>query len=191
MTVDGTSLAPTPSPGADRAFLALRAVGLLALAYAFVWLGPAAELALALAVVGLVVRLSIIDIRTRTLPNRIVLPGAAFVLAAHGAIDPDRLVEFAVAAAATALVLLLASLPYRGALGMGDVKFGLLLGAAVGKGAVLAISVTFISASLFAVALFVVHGRRARGMTMPFGPFLALGTLAAILAAEPWHQVVS
>ena len=54
------------------------------------------------------VALAVIDIRTRRLPNRVVLPAAVVVLAAQMAIAPDRALEW-VAAALGAFALLFAA----------------------------------------------------------------------------------
>ena len=67
---------------------------------------------------------------------------------------------------------------------MGDVKLGLLLGATLGWGAIGAILVAFLA--VFPVATFVLirRGRGARGATLPFGPFLALGGLVILIVPQ-------
>ena len=81
---------------------------------------------------AVLVALSVIDVRTRRLPNRIVLPAAALVLAAQIAIAPDRALEWTLGALGAFAFLLAAALLNPAGLGMGDVKLALLLGAALG-----------------------------------------------------------
>jgi leader peptidase (prepilin peptidase) / N-methyltransferase len=147
-----------------------------------VLLGPAGRVVVPTIAVGILLYLSVVDVRHRILPNRIVLPTSSFVLAGHIATRPERSEEWLLAAAGTFVVLLALSLPSRGGLGMGDVKTGLLVGATVGSGAALALMVAFLTAPIYALALVIRHGSGARAMAFPFGPFLAFGTAAALAA---------
>lgn len=122
--------------------------------------------------------LSVIDVRRRIVPDRIVLPAAAVVLAARTLAHPSPV--WFVAGLATALFLLVVG--GRGGIGMGDVKLGLLLGFAAGRGVLLALPLAFLVAAIPALVLFVRHGRRARGMAIPLVPFLALGESVVLLA---------
>ena len=57
--------------------------------------------------VAVLVTLTVVDIRTRRLPDRIVLPAALIVLATHIALAPDRALEWIAAALGAAGVLFL------------------------------------------------------------------------------------
>lgn len=177
---------PTPTEtGATRPAWRVRPAGLAlggALACAAllrVGTTPAGILAAAvLAVLGV---LAVIDLQWRVLPNKIVLPAIAGVLAWQLAFLPDRFVEALVAAVGAAVFLLLPSLFRRGAIGMGDVKVAALLGAALGAPVVLALAVGSLAA--WPVALVMVLRRASvRGATIPFGPFLAFGGAVMLLA---------
>src|SRR6266540_1777705 len=102
---------------------------------------------------AVLVVLSVIDIRTRRLPNRIVLPAAAIVLAAQITIAPDRALEWVL-----------------GAFG----AFALLLGAALGWAVAPALVVGFVAAAIAGVVMIARSGWSARKATLPLGPFLAL-----------------
>lgn len=178
--------APAPSdPSATRPAWRVRPAGLAlggALACAAllrVGTTPAGILAAAvLAVLGV---LAVIDLQWRVLPNKIVLPAIAGVLAWQLAFLPDRFVEALAAAVGAAVFLLLPSLFRRGAIGMGDVKVAALLGAALGAPVVLALAVGSLAA--WPVALVMVLRRASvRGATIPFGPFLAFGGAVMLLA---------
>jgi leader peptidase (prepilin peptidase)/N-methyltransferase len=68
---------------------------------------------------------------------------------------------------------------------MGDVKLALLMGAALGRNVGVGLMVGMLSALLPSLVLFVRHGTKARKMKIPFGPFLALGAVVALLFGGP------
>jgi prepilin signal peptidase PulO-like enzyme (type II secretory pathway) len=68
---------------------------------------------------------------------------------------------------------------------MGDVKLALLMGAALGRTVPVAMMVGMIAALLPSAVLFARHGSKARKMAIPFGPFLALGSVVALFAGAP------
>jgi leader peptidase (prepilin peptidase) / N-methyltransferase len=137
------------------------------------------------AVAAILVELAAIDLERRTLPNRIVLPATLLVLGAWLALDPSRYVESLVSALAAGGCLLLPSLIRPGAVGMGDVKLAILLGAALGGLVAAALVLGLCAAGGFALLLVVSRGRSALQQEMPLGPFLAGGAIAAILLAAP------
>jgi leader peptidase (prepilin peptidase) / N-methyltransferase len=135
---------------------------------------------------AVLVTLAVIDVERRILPNVIVLPAAALVLAAQVTLEPARALEFAVAAVGAAAVLFALFLVNPRGMGMGDVKLALLLGAALGSHVVGALVVASFCALPVALVLLARHGREARGMAIPFGPLLALGAIAVgLVAAAP------
>ena len=125
--------------------------------------------------------LSAIDIDRRLLPNRIVLPATAIVLAAQVVLAPDHRLEWPVAALGAATFFVVARLLSGCAIGMGDVKLGLLLGAGLGAGVVPAIALGAFAAGAFGVVLLARHGASARRAAIPYGPFLAAGAIAVVL----------
>lgn len=163
---------------------------------------PAVELAAALLVSGCVwkfglrpealvaaffclalVAVSATDLEHRVIPNRIVLPAAAVVLAAQTAIHPS--VEWTAGALGASGFLFAAALAYPAGMGMGDVKLALLLGAMLGRTVPVAVMVGMAAALVPAVVLLARHGAKARKMGVPLGPFLALGAVVALFAGHP------
>jgi len=125
--------------------------------------------------------LATVDLERRIIPNRIVLPATALVLAAQLVAYPHHAIEWIAASAGTALFLLMPSVARPGALGMGDVKLGLLLGAALGRHVITALLVGFFALWPLAFFLFLRHGAAvARKTAVPLGPFLAAGAVAAM-----------
>lgn len=157
------------------------ATALLAVACVAVW-GLTAYTALAVFFCAVLVTLSAIDARLRTVPNRIVLPAAAVVLVAHTAIDPSP--EWALAALCASGALFLAAFAYPKGLGMGDVKLAFLLGAMLGATVSVALMLGFLAALVPSVVLLARYGSAARKMAVPLVPFLALGSLVALFFGE-------
>ena len=126
------------------------------------------------------VLLTAIDLDRRLIPNAIVLPALAFVLVAQIAFFPDRTLEWVLASLGAALFFFLPLLIYPAGMGMGDVKLAALLGAALGKAAVLAVVAGLLAVSVVAVVILVREGLGARKKAIAFGPFLAFGGLLAL-----------
>ena len=158
---------------------------------------PAVELATALLVAGcvlafglsldalvaalfcaLLVAVSATDLEHRIIPNRIVVPGAAVVLAAQTALHPSP--EWALGALGASGFLFVAALAYPKGMGMGDVKLALLMGAMLGRTVGVALMLGMVLAMVPGLVLLARHGSAARKMGIPFGPFLALGSVIAL-----------
>jgi prepilin signal peptidase PulO-like enzyme (type II secretory pathway) len=129
---------------------------------------------------GVLVLLTSIDLERGVLPNVIVLPSAALVLAAQVLFFPEQALEWVIAAVAAGTFLLMPELIRPGAMGMGDVKLGLLLGAGLGYEVLAAIFLGSLVVLPVAIVLLVLPGRSVRGTTIPFGPCLALGALVLL-----------
>jgi leader peptidase (prepilin peptidase) / N-methyltransferase len=65
-------------------------------------------------------------------------------------------------------------------MGMGDVKLALLMGAALGKTVSVALMLGMLAAMVPGMFLLAKHGKAARKMGIPFGPFLALGSVVGL-----------
>ncbi|HWB21718.1 MAG TPA: prepilin peptidase [Gaiellaceae bacterium] len=128
------------------------------------------------------VTISATDIERRIVPNRVVLPATAVVLALQIAWRPS--LEWPVAGLGAASFLFLAALAYPRGMGMGDVKLALLLGVAVGRAVPVALLVGMVAALVPSVILLARHGAAARKMAIPFAPFLALGGVVALFAGR-------
>jgi leader peptidase (prepilin peptidase)/N-methyltransferase len=148
---------------------------------AFTSYRPGASALVAAFLAAVLVVLAATDLERRVIPNRVVLPAFALTLVARVLINPGSSVKFAVAALAAGAVFMLLSLAGRSWMGMGDVKFILLLGAGLGGGVVQAVMIAFLSLFPVAVATLLRGGLAARKATLPFGPFLAFGGLIVLI----------
>jgi leader peptidase (prepilin peptidase)/N-methyltransferase len=136
------------------------------------------------------VAVSATDIEHRIIPNVIVLPAAVIVLAANSALHPS--LQWVLAALGASGFLFGAALAYPKGMGMGDVKLALLMGAALGRTVPVALMIGMVAALVPGLYLLARHGQAARKMGIPFGPFLALGSVVALFAGHPllhayWH----
>ena len=144
--------------------------------------GLSARMVVAAFFCAVLVAVSAIDLTHRIIPNRIVLPAFAIVLPAQTLLEPSP--QWALAALGASGFLFLAVLAYPAGMGMGDVKLALLMGAALGKYVGVALMLGMVFALLPAVFLIARHGAAARKMGIPFGPFLALGSVVALFAGD-------
>lgn len=149
--------------------------------------------------VGTSVLLTITDIDTKLIPNRILLRGGglsaiALVVGALFAAAPGPLLRALAASAAYFGAMLILALLARGALGFGDVKLAALLGAFTGylgwgHLAVTAVG-SFIIAGLVALVLLVFR-LASRRDHIPFGPFMVAAAFVAVYFGDAiidWYQ---
>jgi len=131
---------------------------------------------------AVLVVVSATDLEHRIIPNRVVLPATAVVLAAQTALHPSP--EWALAALGASAFLLAAAIAYPAGMGMGDVKLALLMGAMLGRVVPVALMLGMLLALVPSAVLLARHGAAARKMGIPFGPFLALGSVIALFWGE-------
>ena len=157
---------------------AVELVTALLLAGCVLAFGLTAEAAVAAFFCAVLVAVSVIDLEHRIIPNRIVLPATVVVLVGNSVRDLSP--EWALAALAGSGFLFAAAIAYPAGMGMGDVKLALLMGAALGRTVSVALMVGMVAALVPSVVLLARHGAKARKMGIPFGPFLAIGSIVAL-----------
>jgi leader peptidase (prepilin peptidase) / N-methyltransferase len=180
-SVDGVAESPAPRT------LRTAAIGGLCGVFAAASLahsGTSARGFIGAAFCAVLVVLAAIDLQRRLLPNAIVLPAAGVFLVAQLAFYPGHALEWLLGSFGTALGLLLLLLINRQGLGMGDIKLGLLLGAVLGTHVLAALALGFVLALPVALYLLARHGAAARNAVIPFGPFLAAGSIVVLLTTS-------
>ena len=139
------------------------------------------------------IALTWIDLRTRRLPRQIIYVTAAIgvpllCLAAAVRHEPRRMWMMVLGAGIALCFMGAVYLLSRGGMGDGDVRLSPLLGAYLGwlnPGFVgVGLFLGFLAGSIVGVAL-MAAGRGGRKTAVPFGPFLALGTIVAFWAGQP------
>lgn len=164
--------------------------------------GPTAALPALLLLGWALVVVTLIDLEHLIIPNRLtyrLAPIMAVLLVAAAVTDgawADLRRGLVVAMVLPGGMLLLSE-AFRAArgqagLGMGDVKLAITLGLVLGYlgtwSVVIALYATIITAVTVAFGL-IIAGRAKLASRIPFGPYLATGTLIAILAGQPLTDV--
>jgi leader peptidase (prepilin peptidase)/N-methyltransferase len=140
----------------------------------------ALRVALGLLLVTTLVPVTLIDLDTRLIPNRITLPAAVAALAAGLLLDIEFVPEQLIAGAAAFAFFFLAALLYPRGMGMGDVKLAGVLGLYLGRAVAPAIFLALIAGVVVGLVIMARVGQaQGRKTAVPFGPFLALGGLVA------------
>ena len=153
-----------------------------------------------LVVFAALLAISAVDLERYIVPNRILYPAlfvAAPLLVLAAAADGEWSSLWGAAlggALAWGLLFAIHMASPRG-MGFGDVRLAGLVGMLLGWLSIghvlLGLFLGFLTAAVVGVAL-VLAGTRGRKDKVPFGPFLALGTILAVLVGEPilsWYAV--
>jgi leader peptidase (prepilin peptidase)/N-methyltransferase len=146
--------------------------------------GISLELLLHLPFAAMLIAVAGIDFEHRIIPNRILAPLAVWGIGASAFVRPDALPELLIAGAAAFTFLLLAAVAYPAGMGMGDVKLAGVMGLYLGLSVAPAMLIAFLLGSIVGLAIMAREGAGARKKGVPFGPFLALGSLVALLAGS-------
>lgn len=143
--------------------------------------------------VAVAIALFMIDIDVRRLPNAIVLPSwlvvaVGFAVVALVTGTWTDLWRSLLAGLASGVLYFGLAMAYPAGMGMGDVKLAVLLGLVLGWFGWPQVIVGFFAGFLFGAIwglLAMAAGKAGRKSAIPFGPFMILGALFALLAAEP------
>jgi leader peptidase (prepilin peptidase) / N-methyltransferase len=154
------------------------------------------DIALGLVLVTVLMPVALIDLEHRIIPNKITGPAALAAVAIGAVTQPGGVPEQLIAGAAAGGFLLLFALAYPRGMGMGDVKLAAVLGLFLGRSVGVAVMVAVLVGSLVGAGIMAHQGvEKGRKTAVPFGPFLALGGVVALLvgpALVHWylHSVI-
>jgi leader peptidase (prepilin peptidase)/N-methyltransferase len=147
--------------------------------------GDATRLAMGLVLLAFLVPMALIDLEHRIIPNKLTGPAALVAVVLGTVLDPGGEVERLLAGVGAGGFFLLAALAAPGGMGMGDVKLagvlGLFLGGAVAPALLIALLVGVLVSAVVIARKGVAGGRKT---AIPFGPFLALGGIVAMLVGS-------
>jgi len=161
---------------------------LMALSVGAKWVLPAYLLFAAV-----LVALSTIDIDTRTIPNRLLYPAgiAGTMMLAAGALLDSNAGDLVWAAAGALMgfaILFAIWFVAPGGMGYGDVRFAAYLGLHLGYLSLghvaLGLFIGFFLGAISGIYL-LLGGRHDRRAKIPFGPFLAMGAVVAVVVGDP------
>ena len=142
------------------------------------------EIALGACLAATLATITLTDLEHRVIPNKVLIVAALVAVGLLVAGDRDALAEHAIAAAIAFAVMFLIAIVYPRGMGMGDVKLAGVMGLYLGKAVAPALLIGFAAGALFGLALIASRGAEARKQTVPFGPFLALGAVVALVAGD-------
>jgi leader peptidase (prepilin peptidase)/N-methyltransferase len=160
------------------------AVGAAFAGTALVLYDDPAKLALGLVFVAVLAAITLTDLERRVIPNAVLLVGSVIGVGIVAATDPASLPERAAAAAGAGAFLLLFALVYPRGMGMGDVKLAAVMGLFLGVSVIPALFIGIALGAVVGLWLMLRYGAEARKHAVPFGPFLAIGGVAGLLAGS-------
>lgn len=176
------------APGSPSLPAILASAGMAAWGAYAGWRTPRLDTLLAaLLLTAILLALSLVDFRTRRLPNTLLLVLLAWAVAQALWLGQPTLLDAGVGLLVGGGLLLLVALVGRGAMGSGDVKLAAVLGAALGFPAI--VSALLFGALAGGVAALVLLATRRAGRKdwMAYGPYLAFGAwLVWTRAAGLW-----
>jgi leader peptidase (prepilin peptidase)/N-methyltransferase len=136
--------------------------------------------------VGVTVTLTLTDIDTKLIPNRILFPGTvvgAVLLTGGALVESGPILRAFAGGAIYFLVLLVVGLAARGAFGFGDVKLAFLLGLFTTyrswETLIVAVFAAFLLGGVVSLII-IVFRIKDRKDSIPFGPYLVGGAYLAI-----------
>jgi leader peptidase (prepilin peptidase)/N-methyltransferase len=159
-------------------------VGVLYAATVIVYRHDAAEAVIGLVFVAMLAIITLTDLERRIIPNKVLIAAAVICLAITIPTDPSGIPERLIAAAIGGGIFFLVVLAYPRGMGLGDVKLVATMGLFLGRAVAPAILAGLLAGSAIGLALIASRGAEARKMTIPFGPFLALGGIVGLLAGH-------
>jgi len=160
------------------------AVGVAFAATAIVLRHDPAQLALGLVFVAMLAAITLTDLERRIIPNAILIAGAVAAVALVAATDPSSLPERAIAAVAAGGGLFVIAVAFPRGMGMGDVKLAAVMGLYLGRAVAPALLIAVLTGTIVGVGVMLGQGGEGRKTAVPFGPFLALGGVIALLAGD-------
>ncbi|WP_308637905.1 prepilin peptidase [Paenibacillus silvisoli] len=150
----------------------------------FVRFGASLELLTALLLASLSIIITVSDLKYMLIPNKILAAFVPLLLISRLLHHDQPLWHYLIGALLGGGMLLLVHLVSRGQMGLGDAKLFFVCGLAIGIPHILvAMLLACLAGTIIGVALQLLHLVK-RKQPIPFGLFLALGTLAAYLYGD-------
>ena len=157
----------------------------LSAAALFIVFGPSVQTAVFFVLICFLIVATFTDLDRMIIPNRITLPGIILGLLINTLISPGDIWKYLLGALVGAASLLLIAflgewIFKKESMGGGDLKLAALVGAFLGWQSVLLSLFAAILAGALTGIVLIILGRRERQQYIPFGPFIAIGTMVAI-----------
>lgn len=141
---------------------------------------------------SMLIVISFIDLEFKIIPDKITMPGIPLGLIVGSFLLPDPLMRYSVLGFKSSILgfviggglFYAVAIISRGGMGGGDIKMMAMVGAVLGWKAVLL--VTFLGSFIGAIVgiFLIIFKGKGRKTKIPFGPFLALGSLITLFYGE-------
>ncbi len=147
--------------------------------------GDLLELGYYLFIVSSLIVIFFADLKYGIIPDKVVFPGI-FVNFLYLLLNTSYLLQNIMAATGVFLFFFLLYIITKGrGMGFGDVKLVFLLGLFLGwPYIIIALYFSFLTGAIFGCILILWRKKRLHGATLPFGPFLVLGTFVSLFWGE-------
>lgn len=134
---------------------------------------------------GMLLAATFIDLAHRIIPNRLLAVGLAGGVALFPWARPMPIWTAVAGLGLAGIVMLILALASRGGMGGGDVKLAAVAGFFLGPGpAMMALFLAFVAGGAVGLILLLTK-RKGRKDFIPFGPYIALGSVVALLWGQP------
>ena len=129
--------------------------------------------------------MSFIDLKTREIPDTVHIIILLIALISFAPVDNIMWQSKLIGAVVVSVPLLIVAL-LTGGIGGGDIKLFFVLGMLLGVGRiVITFFVATILAGIVGVGILIAMKKQGRKYELPFGPFIAIGSMVAIFAGTP------
>ena len=136
-------------------------------------------------VLSTLIVMSFIDLKTREIPDTVHIIIIICALISFAPIDSIMWQSKLIGAVVVSVPLLIIAL-LTGGIGGGDIKLFFALGLLLGVGrVVIAFFVGTVLAGIVGVVILIIMKKQGRKYELPFGPFIAIGTVVAMFAGSP------
>jgi leader peptidase (prepilin peptidase)/N-methyltransferase len=157
--------------------------GALYVGIAAYWWEDWREFALGIVLTTFLIPITAIDLDVKRIPNALTLPAALLAVPIAAVTEPSFIPEQLIAGAAATFFFLLPALIAKKGMGMGDVKLAGVMGLYLGAAVAPAIMIALLAGTVVGIAVIMRTGvSKGRKTAVPFGPFLALGSVVSIFA---------
>jgi leader peptidase (prepilin peptidase)/N-methyltransferase len=164
---------------------AVEATAALLCALCVLKFGADSDVWLPLVFVLLLIPITLIDLEFAIIPNSLTLIGAVAAIALTAAFNSDHLVAHLIAGAAAGAFFLIAAIVYPAGMGMGDVKLAGVMGLVLGRAVAPAIFAALLLGTIVGAGVMARYGvREGRKKGIPFGPWLAAGSLVGLFFGD-------
>lgn len=130
---------------------------------------------------AILITISIVDVKSMQIPNSLVIAGILTGLIFSSVTGPMEAIFRVLAGFAAGFIFLIISWLSKGGVGMGDVKLMVVIGIYMGLGLTFNILILSVIIGGIAAAAMLLTKKTDRKGTIPFAPFVLIGTVIMVL----------